>query len=495
MAASTSEQSQAVAGGEPVGDVAAPTSLRALIKPIVGSRGLPRHLARDALRRRMLAGADATAVLLATAVAELGPLSSVQAFWTLALLPVWLLLAKLHGLYDRDHRALRHLTVDELASILTWSTVSTAVVMPLLALTPAGTPGATGAIRLWAALLIATVAFRALARVLWRLWTPPGRALLVGAGPLEVATRRKLELFRDIHLDVAGRLDVEDLGAARGDGDFDERVRDACGGELPDRLIVCSHDVNEPLLAEVMSFCRRRRIKLSVVPPLRGMFGTAVRLSHVAELPFVEYHSWDESVSTLTLKRAFDVAVAGLALVVTAPLLLLVAIAVKLDSRGGVFYSQPRAGLHGRPFRMLKFRTMVCDADERLGDVVCIDSLADPMFKLRGDPRITRVGRFLRRWSLDELPQLVNVLRGQMSLVGPRPEELRLVDRYAPEHRFRLDATPGMTGPMQVFGRGDLTFDERLAIEREYIENVSLARDVHILLLTIPTVVSGRGAF
>ena len=144
---------------------------------------------------------------------------------------------------------------------------------------------------------------------------------------------------------------------------------------------------------------------------------------------------------------------------------------------------------------MIKFRTMVCDADDRLGDVVRLDSLSEPMFKLRADPRTTRVGRFLRRWSLDELPQLVNVLLGQMSLVGPRPEEARLVERYRPEHRFRLDATPGMTGPMQVFGRGDLTFDERLAIEREYIENVSLGRDVHILLLTLPTVVSGRGAF
>jgi lipopolysaccharide/colanic/teichoic acid biosynthesis glycosyltransferase len=126
---------------------------------------------------------------------------------------------------------------------------------------------------------------------------------------------------------------------------------------------------------------------------------------------------------------------------------------------------------------------------------VHLDGLDDPMFKLRNDPRVTRVGRLLRRWSLDELPQLVNVVRGDMSLVGPRPEQVELVERYRPEHRFRLDARPGITGPMQVFGRGNLDFDERLAVEREYIENVSLGRDVRILVMTIPVVVSGRGAF
>jgi exopolysaccharide biosynthesis polyprenyl glycosylphosphotransferase len=455
---------------------------------------LPQHLARDALRRRMLAMGDALAVALATLVA-LGPLSVAEGFWAIALIPVWLLLAKLHGLYDRDHRSLRHLTVDELGSILTWSTVSTAVAVPLLTLTPAGAPGPGGAVRLWLAATILAALLRAAARALWRTWTPPATALLVGSGPLERATRRKLELFGDIHHDVAGQIDTDDLVEQPGDIALEHRVAEACGGTIPDRVIVCSQDVSETLLADVMRFCKRRRVKLSVVPPLRGMFGTAVRLGHIAELPLVEYHTWDTSLSTLTLKRCFDVIVAVFVLVIAAPIFLLAALAIRLSSRGGVFYVQQRAGLHGRPFRMIKFRTMVCDADDRLADVVRLDALPEPMFKLRADPRTTRVGRFLRRWSLDELPQLVNVLLGQMSLVGPRPEEVRLVERYRPEHRFRLDATPGLTGPMQVFGRGDLTFDERLAIEREYIENVSLGRDFHILLLTLPTVLSGRGAF
>jgi exopolysaccharide biosynthesis polyprenyl glycosylphosphotransferase len=456
---------------------------------------LPRHLAGDALRRRMLATADATAVLGATAVAGIGAWALGTTFWSIALLPVWIVLAKLHGLYDRDHAAVRHLTVDELGTLLSWATVGTAVTVPVLALTPAGAPSLGGAVRLWLAVILFAPLLRGLARVLWRAWTPPAAVLLLGSGPLETATRRKLELFHDMHMRVAGQLDMEAIAQSHDEADVLAAMCDSCAGKLPDRVIVCTESVREEILADVVGLCRQRRIRLSVVPPLRGAFGTAVRLSHVAELPFVEYHTGDPSVSTLFLKRCADVVVSALALVIGAPIFLLVALAIKLTSRGPVFYVQQRAGLYGEPFGMLKFRTMVDGADARLVDVVRIDTLAEPMFKIRNDPRVTRVGRFLRRASLDELPQLVNVLRGEMSLVGPRPEQLDLVERYRPEHRFRLEARPGMTGPMQVFGRGDLTFDERLAVEREYIENVSLGRDVRILLMTFAVVFSGKGAF
>ena len=144
---------------------------------------------------------------------------------------------------------------------------------------------------------------------------------------------------------------------------------------------------------------------------------------------------------------------------------------------------------------MYKFRTMASDAEKRLGEVVSLEDLNEPMFKLRRDPRVTRFGRRLRRYSLDELPQLFNVLKGDMSLVGPRPEELQLVERYGPEHRFRLEVKPGMTGPMQVCGRGELTFAERLAVEHDYIEHMSITRDLRILLLTIPVGLRGTGAF
>ncbi len=172
-----------------------------------------------------------------------------------------------------------------------------------------------------------------------------------------------------------------------------------------------------------------------------------------------------------------------------------IAALVKLDSPGPAIFSQPRVGQNGRPFRILKFRTMVDRAEEMLPQLVDLDALPEPAFKLRDDPRVTRVGRFLRRWSLDELPQLVNVLRGEMSLVGPRPEQAAVVARYTDDQRRRLAVKPGMTGPMQVSGRGDLPFEERLALELDYIERYSLRRDLAILLRTIPAVVRGQGAY
>jgi exopolysaccharide biosynthesis polyprenyl glycosylphosphotransferase len=253
--------------------------------------------------------------------------------------------------------------------------------------------------------------------------------------------------------------------------------------------------VDPELIGQLAGICREEQVKLSVVSPLRGPAGASPRLSEVAELPVLEYDTRDPSRSTVLLKRFFDVVVSACALVILAPLFPLVALAIKLDTKGPVFFRQLRAGRRGVPFRMFKLRTMVADAEQTLSDHVVLEDLPEPMFKLRADPRITRTGRVLRRLSLDELPQLINVLRGDMSMVGPRPEQIELVERYRPEHRFRLDVKPGMTGPMQVYGRGDLDFGERLAVEFDYVENVSLARDLRILFQTIPVVLRGSGAY
>lgn len=262
-----------------------------------------------------------------------------------------------------------------------------------------------------------------------------------------------------------------------------------------DRIIVAMSHLDEQLIAELVAFCRRRQTKLSVVPPARGMFGTAVELNHVADLPVMEYNTWDVSRSTLLLKRAMDVVLSSLALVAVSPLMLLTTLAILAESGRPVLFTQTRVGQGGRPFRMLKFRTMVVDAEELLPQLVGFDTLTDPVFKLRQDPRVTWVGRVLRRASLDELPQLLNVLNGDMSLVGPRPEQIELVERYAEQDRFRLVVKPGITGPMQIYGRGALTFEERLAVEREYVENISFTRDLRILVMTVAPVVNGRGAF
>jgi lipopolysaccharide/colanic/teichoic acid biosynthesis glycosyltransferase/GT2 family glycosyltransferase len=195
------------------------------------------------------------------------------------------------------------------------------------------------------------------------------------------------------------------------------------------------------------------------------------------------------------VKRLLDLTVASIGLVLAALPMAVIALAVKLDSPGPVFFTQTRVGQSGRPFRIFKFRTMVDRAEELLPQLVDLDALAQPSFKLRDDPRVTRVGRLLRRYSLDELPQLVNVWRGEMSLVGPRPEEMALVQRYNDDQRRRLAVKPGLTGPMQVNGRGDLPFDQRLALELDYIEHYSLRRDLAILLRTLPVVWRGEGAY
>jgi lipopolysaccharide/colanic/teichoic acid biosynthesis glycosyltransferase len=220
-----------------------------------------------------------------------------------------------------------------------------------------------------------------------------------------------------------------------------------------------------------------------------------VRLSHIAEMPVIEYGTWGTSPSTMAIKRASDIVVSLFAIVVLSPVMLAIALSVRLDSRGPALFKQLRAGRYGRPFRILKFRTMCRDAEERISEVVSVTELREPMFKLREDPRVTRVGRFVRRTSLDELPQLFNVLVGQMSLVGPRPEEVWLVERYDETQRFRLQMRPGLTGPMQVHGRGELNFQERMAVEREYVENYSLRKDLKILLRTVSTILGARGAY
>ena len=194
------------------------------------------------------------------------------------------------------------------------------------------------------------------------------------------------------------------------------------------------------------------------------------------------------------IKRVVDVVGSIVGLILSAPLLAALAVAIKLDSEGPVFFVQQRAGQNGHPFRLVKLRTMVKDADKMLTEMIAPGELPSPAFKRRADPRITRVGRFLRRSSLDELPQLWNVLKGEMSLVGPRPEEMRVVRHYDDWHRQRLTVKPGLTGPMQVKGRADLTLDQRVILELDYIRNYSLWRDVKLLARTVVAVVSGSGA-
>jgi exopolysaccharide biosynthesis polyprenyl glycosylphosphotransferase len=450
----------------------------------VAARASARSYA-EPLLRRMLALGDILAVAVAALLVGFWGSGPPGALLLVLSAPIWIVTAKLAGLYDRDERTLRHLTVDELPWLMVWTLSSTALLSLLLAPFPALDPSSDDRLMVWGAVLVFGFIFRAALRGLWRRVTPPQQVLIVGDGPLAQAVIRKLELFPDIHASVSSQIpSCEDLHA---------RLHEVI--DHVDRVVIACSELTESLLEELLPACRASHVKLTIVPPTRGMFGTATHLTHIAELPLLDYNTWDISRTTVALKRVFDVVIGLFVFVLTLPLFLLAGLAIIFDSGFPIFFRQTRGGECARPFQMLKFRTMVRDAEARLPELVRLDELADPMFKLKNDPRVTRVGRVLRRTSIDELPQLINVLRGEMSIVGPRPEQLDLVERYAPEHQFRLRVKPGITGPMQVYGRGELTFEERLAVEREYVENLALVRDIRILLMTLPAVYGRRGAY
>jgi lipopolysaccharide/colanic/teichoic acid biosynthesis glycosyltransferase len=229
------------------------------------------------------------------------------------------------------------------------------------------------------------------------------------------------------------------------------------------------------------------------VPRLFETMGGAVESDQVEGLPLLGMRGLSRTRSTLRLKRAMDVVVPAVALLLLAPLLVIVAAAIRIESRGPVLFRQRRIGRADEPFTLYKFRTMVSDADSLKPQLEHLNEAAGPMFKIRGDPRITRVGRILRNYSLDELPQLWNVLLGEMSLVGPRPlipsESTQVIGR----HRDRLELMPGLTGPWQVLGRSSISFDEMVKLDYLYVAEWSLWRDVKLLMRTAAVVLRGNG--
>ncbi|WP_290056354.1 sugar transferase [Amycolatopsis solani] len=254
-------------------------------------------------------------------------------------------------------------------------------------------------------------------------------------------------------------------------------------------------DAGPDLLRRLGWLLERTPTQLVVVPGVMAVAGPRVRTRPVAGLPLLCIEAPRFTGSARLVKRLFDVVVSALALFALSPALAVIAAAIKLDSRGPVFYRQPRCGRHGKVFRVWKFRTMHPGADRRRAELVTANEADGPLFKIRCDPRVTRLGRHLRRWSADELPQLINVLTGRMSLVGPRPplpEELR---RYERDVRRRLLVTPGMTGLWQISGRSDLGWADGVELDLYYVENWSFTLDLIVLWKTARVVGSGRGAY
>jgi exopolysaccharide biosynthesis polyprenyl glycosylphosphotransferase len=431
---------------------------------------------------------------------------STDPLWGIVMLPAWVFLAKFEGLYDTDQPRIWHLTTDEAPAIFHWVTLSVAGSLFFIRALPDETIMVQSALAFYVAALAAAFVLRSTARAIWRRRVPPERALVLGRGKLADAVARKLALEPGHHLSVLEYAGLDHDGPnSNGNGTepSDLKLEELSKEDLEflfdetgvERVVLAVAELDETTLARVVSSCRATGVKLSVMPPMRAMLGTAVQLNHIAEMPVIEYGTWEASPSTMAMKRTVDVVLSAVGIVVLAPLMIAIAVSVRLSSRGPALFRQVRAGRNGKPFKILKFRTMCHDAEERIGEVISPDELAEPMFKLREDPRVTKVGRYLRRTSLDELPQLFNVLRGDMSLVGPRPEELWLVERYGETQRFRLEMRPGLTGPMQVHGRGELNFQERLAVEREYVENYSIRKDLKILLRTVSTVWRAPGAY
>jgi lipopolysaccharide/colanic/teichoic acid biosynthesis glycosyltransferase len=273
-----------------------------------------------------------------------------------------------------------------------------------------------------------------------------------------------------------------DLAAVLARGDLDE-------------AIIADGSLSHRALLETLDACERAGVEVRLIPPIYDLLVEPADLTYVEGVPLVRIDEARFHRTRQLVKRAFDVAASATALVLLAPVLGAVALAIRAGSPGPALFVQTRAGRGGRPFRMLKFRTMVADAERRLGEVVDLERLAEPVFKLAADPRVTRVGRLLRRFSLDELPQLVNVLRGDMSVVGPRPEEMRIVERYDVWQRRRLKVKPGITGLQQVEARGTLsTLNDRVRLDVYYIRKQSLLLDLAILARTVAVVISGRGA-
>jgi exopolysaccharide biosynthesis polyprenyl glycosylphosphotransferase len=454
--------------------------------------------------RRLLASGDwltlvATlcVVTAASRETEIGTL-----FWATMFSPVWILVLKLHGLYDNDHRRIRHSTLDELSSLISAAALGTLALDGLLALSPVGPLAAPSAIAVGIGALAGSFSSRAVLRFFWHRLAGAATGIVIGPPAAVAVVARRVATHPETRLHLVGYL------SPRGDGDsgaaataglprlgsVSEIARIAREEEV-ERVIVTEQEMSEPAAERLIEECKAAGLALTFLPQHYGLLGPGIELNRLAELPVLDFRFSDPPRSTVALKRIMDLAIGVPLLLLISPLLLAISLLILLGSGRPILFRQRRVGKDGKPFTVLKFRTMVPGAEEKLGELVDLEKLDEPAFKIADDPRVTRVGRRLRRFSLDELPQLANVVRGDMSLVGPRPEEEAVVALYDERQRLRLAVKPGMTGPMQVYGRADLTFEERLAMERDYLDNISVAGDLAILLRTPAAIARGEGAY
>jgi exopolysaccharide biosynthesis polyprenyl glycosylphosphotransferase len=317
------------------------------------------------------------------------------------------------------------------------------------------------------------------------------RVLIVSAGREGLALAQWLAENRQLGYQVCGFLDAHKNG--------DPRVL----GTLRDlRVVALSYFVDEifvtmpsdrELVKEMVLEARQLRLGLKIVPDLYDGLALRAPLHMIGGFPVMDLHWQPIPTLGLALKRVMDISVALIGLILTAPILGIAALWIRLDSVGAAIYAAPRVGKKGRKFPCYKLRTMIQNADGQKQNLLAANDREGPFFKMEKDPRITRCGQWLRKFSIDELPQLVNVLVGDMSLVGPRPHPVDDFERYTPENLRRLDVKPGLTGLWQVTARRNPSFETSMALDLNYIENWSLRLDIQILLKTLPEVLHGSG--
>ena len=453
---------------------------------------------RDSVRRRLLAVADVAGLVAAYALMWLvAPPPHAEISERLALagaLPVWVLVNKLIGLYDRDANLIHKSTLDEfpriLLSIVMGASLAYMLAPPLTGfeLARAQTAAFVG----FALLTVPVLRGAVRAGVVRRF--QPERCVIVGSGLVADLVARKIAVHPEYGVKLVGFVDVRDSGVGNGSLLSDlERFEDTCREFGIERIVIAFSTLSHEDLISVIRTSKQLNLKITVVPRLFEVIGHSVEVDQLEGMTLLGLRGFARTRSSLVLKRAIDFTAAFVGLLLMSPLLLVIALAIKLTSRGPVLFPQERIGRGTTPFRMLKFRTMVQGADGLKAGLAHLNESEAPMFKITNDPRITPVGRVLRRLSLDELPQLWNVLGGEMSLVGPRPLVPSEDDQVIGYHRERLDLTPGLTGPWQVLGRTNIPFQEMVKLDYLYVAEWSLWNDIKILLRTARVVVRAEG--
>jgi len=457
---------------------------------------------RWSVLRRLLLVADLLAGLGAGALVALA--AGVPPGAALGLVAVvtvlWPAVAFACGLYTGDDLRSWVSGVPEAPRLLTASVVTSWPIFGVAVALDATSAPTAGLLSVPAVGLLSGIG-RAGARALaHRLTALQQRTLIVGSGLVAGQVARKLTSSSHYGLIPLGLVDDEVHEPQMTDlphlGRLDDLV-DVLSEQSVDRVIIAFSRATHEQLLESIRACRDRQVAVDIVPRLFEFIGGARALDQIGGLPLLSIGAPRLTPASRVAKRVLDITGSGAALIVLAPLFAALAIAIKLESPGPAFFRQRRSGRNRRTIEVLKFRSMYRDADQRKLEYAKDNDLDDGvMFKIKDDPRITRVGMLLRTLSLDELPQLFNVLRGEMSLVGPRP--LIFEETAALEHDWherRLDLRPGMTGLWQISGRSQIPFHEMIRFDYQYVAGWSLARDVEILLATVPAVLSRRGAY